>query len=319
MYTLVCAQSGETNINHVCDILKSNGAKPLLFERYRRDHFVTYTYTDNKIEGLLKIEGTAYPLRSDVFPAVWFRIKPVIASEIPGEKSNINEKFCTHEWKHVLTTLDIFLEDSKWINKIGVSQKYSCKAQQLKLALECGLTIPNTMITNNSRDVFNLFSTGKVIYKTLSSFFTAKEAIFTNLISPSIVMDNQESIAMAPGIFQNMVEKDHELRVTVVGEKIFTVKINSQKNKKTSIDWRLHPYEEMYEESILSNDTTKKLLAFHSKADLVYASYDFIVDKHGNEVFLECNPSGQWLWLEQFSKSSVAEAIALELKGTYNA
>jgi hypothetical protein len=41
-----------------------------------------------------------------------------------------------------------------------------------------------------------------------------------------------------------------------------------------------------------------RLLAFHSRARLVYGAYDFIVTPGGEYVFLEVNQVGQWLWIE---------------------
>lgn len=317
MYTLICSQFGEPQVDYVCDIIKSKGGVPVLFERYKKDHYLTYSYINNTIETTLKIEGKKYPLRSDVFPWVWHRMKPVLSSEIPGEKSNLIDKFCAYEWQHALGAMNSFLPDSKWINKIDNAHIISRKAIQLKLAVDCGLTIPATVITNHAESIVALFNKNDVIYKTLSSFFTKTDAIYTNKINANHIFSNLDTIAMAPGIFQKLIQKRYELRVTVVAEKIHIVKIDSQKKSDTLVDWRRQPSNDMYSHGLLSEKTTQQLFNFHKRAGLIFAAYDFIVDLAGNEIFLECNPGGQWLWLEKALDGSdqinVSDALATEL------
>jgi hypothetical protein len=316
MLTLVCSQFGEPQVNHVCDLIQERGGTPVIFERYRKDHFITYTYSNEHCRATLRIAGKSYPLTSDVFPCVWSRMKPFIPSEIPGAQSTLKEKFCMYEWRPVLETMHTFLDKSKWINPPIHSQQISRKPLQLKLARQCGLNIPHTIITNDGRETSHLFEIGNVIYKTTTSFCTEHSAIYTNAIRSPQVSSNLESIAMAPGIFQQQIKKQHELRVTIVRNEIFTVKIDSQKKAATVVDWRRSPSKEMYDHGALTAETTIKLLNFHQQAGLIYAAYDFIVDVEGNEFFLECNPGGQWLWLEHSiwnSQTSISAALAMEL------
>jgi glutathione synthase/RimK-type ligase-like ATP-grasp enzyme len=314
MNVLICSQFGEAQVAEVYKILMRKKVTPILFERYRKDQFITYRYGEDQILATLQLGGKKYVLDSDTFPAVWYRPKPIIRSEIPGESSNINERFCAFEWKHILHSLDLFLKKSKWINKVGCNHRVTNKAYQLKLAQEVGLSIPQTVISNDFNEVLNLFQlNNRVIYKTLSSFFTVTHMIYTNEIYREQLCKHHEAIAMAPGIFQNLINKDHELRVTVIGDFIFTVRINSKSHKKAQIDWRREPLVNLYEEGCLSQDTQNKLLTFHKLTGLIYAAYDFVVDADGNEIFLECNPGGQWLWLENKLKINISEMMANEL------
>lgn len=313
MNILVCSQQGEIQVTDVLTKLKKEGLNFVLFERYRKDHFITYKY-QGKPKAVLRIGDKEYPLDSLTFPVVWYRPKPVLLSELPGEAGIIEEKFCAQEWRGILKSLDVFLEKSFWINPIWNSQRASCKSYQLKLASELGLRIPETLITNDARQVAKLFNNKRVVYKTLNSFFTAKEAIFTNEISLSDVISHQTEISMAPGIFQQYVEKDHELRVTVIGEKMFIARINSQEEQASQIDWRRCPNPRLYQIGQLTENSREKLLNLHKRLGLVYAAYDFIVDQEGHEVFLECNPSGQWLWLENFLGLEIGEMLVAEFK-----
>jgi len=184
------------------------------------------------------------------------------------------------------------------------------KLYQKKLALSCDLQIPETIISNSSIDLNNNFKCEDLIYKTLSSFFTDKGVIYTNKVSKNDINDNSIAIALAPGIFQAFVEKQYELRITIVGEKMFIAKVDSNRNDKTKIDWRYNQSESMFKPGDLTIETQAKLINFHKKAGLKFATYDFIVDINGCEIFLECNSSGQWLFLGESMGAEITKEIA---------
>ena len=50
---------------------------------------------------------------------------------------------------------------------------------------------------------------------------------------------------------------------------------------------------------------------------LNFGAFDFIVDNNGQWWFLECNPNGQWLWMEFAAglplSETMARSLALEL------
>ncbi len=313
MLILINSHESESQVSAVTFYLKQMGHDPVLFERYRRDHFITYYLSNDSVQAKICINGYSYPLNSHTFPAVWSRIKPIISSEIPGEAAPIAEKFCMQEWRHALSALDVFLPNSRWINPPAVDAQLSRKIYQLQLAQRCGLLIPSTIVTNRADELLYLFKNNRVIYKTLSSFFTSTESIYTNEVSAAQIQAGFSAIAMAPGIYQPLLNKAYELRVMMVGQRVFTARINSQTHASTTLDWRHAPDQAMFAPSQLSTVTEQQLRLFHVKSGLVYAAYDFIVDHAGREIFLECNPAGQWLWLEKKLGLNVAEAMALEL------
>ena len=46
------------------------------------------------------------------------------------------------------------------------------------------------------------------------------------------------------------------------------------------------------------------------RASLAYGAFDFVVTRDGDVVFLECNPGGQWLWLEKATNLPISQAVA---------
>lgn len=46
---------------------------------------------------------------------------------------------------------------------------------------------------------------------------------------------------------------------------------------------------------------------------LHFGVFDFIKSKKGEDVFLELNPNGQWLWLELKSGFNITKSVAENL------
>ena len=44
------------------------------------------------------------------------------------------------------------------------------------------------------------------------------------------------------------------------------------------------------------------------RADIL-RKFDLIADKKGNFVFLECNPNGEWAWVEDCTKMPMTNAL----------
>lgn len=64
----------------------------------------------------------------------------------------------------------------------------------------------------------------------------------------------------------------------------------------------------------ISEELKEGLLKFHRKAGLGFGAYDFL-ERGDDVIFLECNPGGAWLWLEQSLGLKVSEQVAKCLLG----
>ena len=117
--------------------------------------------------------------------------------------------------------------------------------------------------------------------------------IFTNEIAASDLAGRAANVQVAPGIYQELVEKKAEWRVTVVGNNLFPVRIDSQKSPETAVDWRRNQLADMYDLAELDPELGRKLLKVHEQLGLIYGAYDLIERPDGEMVFLECNPAGQ--------------------------
>jgi len=213
---------------------------------------------------------------------------------------------------HLAVNALMTVGDYFWINFPARENLAKSKPAQLFVANKLGMEIPKTLVSNDPGEVrrFVAQSKAEIVYKGLSQpHMVPGTALFTGLLTKE-TLANLDSIRLTPGIFQERVEKAYELRVTVVGSKIFSVKIDSQKNRDAQLDWRRALHDVGYEAVELPREIEEKILAFMRTFGLFYGAFDFIVTPDGRYVFLEINPSGQYMWLECAADLGITAALA---------
>ncbi len=280
-----------------------------IFDPFSTKDRITYQFGDGTIPRII-VDETDLDL--SLVTGVWMRQKPLVIhpSWSPLEQAAAN--FRQSEWRVGLRHLSRVLQHAIWMNPIEEQTFITIKPNQLNLAQECGLKIPETRVTNDYDVVLDMFARyKKVIYKSLSWVaFPDQTGVMTNLISKDYVEENRESILKCPGIFQRFIEKEFELRITVVGNELFAAKINSPKEGRASIDWRRAHFDDIFEPFQLDSILESKIRAFQNKAGLVFGAYDLIVSTDGSTYFLECNPSGQYLWLKDTCNIDISPSVA---------
>jgi len=307
---LVVGQHPDPHIETVCALLRNQGTPVCILDRYATEDYISFEMSGGKNRGYIHSQGTTFSL--DEISCVWWRVKPAAPVEFPGGGGTLSEQFRSKEWNALLRSLPAWLSHVPWINPLINYQSPRTKPGQLMLAREIGFTIPDTVISNNIDDIAPMFNRHKeIIYKTLDSFLIPPDKIiYTNITTKDDVLQRREEIRLAPCMFQEFLQKSYELRVTVVGDRIFSVAIDSQSDVRTKIDWRRDQSRSMYSSTDIGEALTSKLRTYMTKASLVYGAFDFVVTLDEQVVFLECNPSGQWLWLEKATNLPISQAIA---------
>jgi glutathione synthase/RimK-type ligase-like ATP-grasp enzyme len=199
------------------------------------------------------------------------------------------------------------------------------KLTQLKFAQECGLHIPETIITSSKETLlkfnrkFNL-----IITKNIASSLTLylEEKIFktyTSEIDNDFIKTLPESFF--PSLFQQYIEKEYELRIIYINERIFSCVLLDSRNKPTDIreatnnnEVEIYPYK-------LPVAIENRLREFMHKINLQIGSIDMIYNTEKKYVFLEVNPSGQFLGYSTACNYQVEKVIAeylIELENEKN-
>jgi len=314
MAILILGDPSDPHVAGVVRCVEEFGIAYFVFHRFCLEHQICLAYDGKALTTDFRIGERLF--RDTEIEAVWSRVKPIALAAEPGSEQWLGQEFAAKEWGSVIQSLAMLLEHAKWVNNQQAQQKIANKPYQLRLAQNVGLEVPATRITNNPESVLRFEGdTRELVYKTLTNFiFPPDKYIFTTRVRRDALSESAASVQRAPGIFQEYIPKAYELRVTVVGDKIFPTRINSQQSSATAVDWRRSQLNEgMYEIGELPQIIEGGIRAFHRAAGLVYGAYDFIVTPEGHHIFLECNPAGQWLWHEEITGQPITRAIASEL------
>lgn len=257
--------------------------------------------------------GSSRELASKSPTAIWWRYKET-ALTYHGTSTS-TDSFVRREWLAALRSLSLLTPSAVWINHPVSSAAASHKISNLVVAAEIGFDIPQTLVSNSSllcSDFFERHKSSGVIYKPLTYYYEAPDiAVFTSEVDPAS-LQSLDSISIAPVLLQEKIAKAFELRVTVVGERMFCVKIDSQRRHDTLLDWRRNQFDaSIFSEWEPPADFISKLIRLQKRLGLLYGAYDFIVERDsGRTIFLEVNPGGQWMWLELATRVNISGAIA---------
>jgi glutathione synthase/RimK-type ligase-like ATP-grasp enzyme len=168
------------------------------------------------------------------------------------------------------------------------------------------LSTPDTLYTNDPKEIraFIRAKGGRLIFKPITGhIWSDDEKIYmpysTMMSESSLVAD--ELLQAAPGIYQEYVPKQYELRVTIMGRQAFAVKIPRGSSARGEIDWRLAGEHLVMEGVELSEAIVEKCLHVLRELGLVFGCFDFIVRPDDEFVFLEVNQMGQFLFVEDFA------------------
>ena len=190
-----------------------------------------------------------------------------------------------------------------FVNHPASDHEASFKLWQLEVARRVGLTIPKTIVTNVPEAVAEFYEQcrGEVVGKLVSessNWFLPK---YETLGVPTLALSEADlahlgQVAAAPHLFQERIDKRHDIRVTAIGQRLFPVRIDSQVGSGT-VDWRTD-YSVPMEKTTLPNDVYEACLALLRALALNYGSIDLAVDRQGRHVFFEINCAGQYNWME---------------------
>lgn len=307
---LLITDTGESTADLLVMEMRRRG-KPCL--RWNLDRFpvgssLSTRVGDTSCETLLSSDGRRLAL-SDV-GSIWCR--SFVPTGFPADFNAADRKFAEVEAARALDSL-LSLPGIVWINHPHRYVLANSKPAQLKMAREVGLSIPETLITNEPEAVraFIAEAPGPVVYKCFSQWLDLPEgqAQYTGVVTAAQI-GQLDLIRATPGVFQHYAEKAFELRVTVVGDRIFAGRINSQANETSKIDWRHRPFDMDPVPYALPEAIGTSIRAFMAGFGLVYGAFDFIVRPDGRYVFLEVNPGGQYMWVEAATHMPITEALA---------
>lgn len=206
-----------------------------------------------------------------------------------------------------------------WVSKRDRIQIAEFKPIQLQEAQALGLRVPHTLITNNPAEVRAFYQEfgGQIIVKAIGKgavdpnnthHFGDERFVYTSQVLAQD-LENVEEVRVCAHLFQEMLRKSMDLRVIVIGRRIFTIGIHAHA-PQTALDWRVDYSSLSYSVEQLPTEIEQKVLQLVRHFDLQYSSMDFILTPTGEYIFIEMNPNGQFLWMEPPTGLPMASAMA---------
>lgn len=275
---------------------------------FPEDSVLTYRLSDSAFGADIVSDGRRIDI--ETIGSIWWGWDQ--PSGFPEALVGEERRFAEKEAQLALTAL-MTVGHFRWINHPLRERQAKSKPGQLFIARQVGLEIPRMLVTNDPDEAraFVETSATPIVYKGLSQPRNVKPGtvLFTNVLTRD-KLAKLDLIRLTPGIFQAYVDKAYELRITVIERRIFAARIDSQAHAEATLDWRRALQDVNYQAVDVPREIEAKLHAFMDAFGLVYGAFDFIVTPDGGYVFLEVNPSGQYMWVECATGLGITTALA---------
>ncbi|HRN83020.1 hypothetical protein [Nitrosomonas europaea] len=281
--------------------LEKQGCKVILWDGIAEADSGHATYAMDGVSSSLFLGG----MRCDAFTSAWFRRRSPYRSLRDAHPDSImflkNELSSAHE--ALISSVEM---RSQYVVGGISTRRASSKLLQLEMAKSLGLAVPDTLVSNDYEQVADFASRwGRILVKHFLPHYWGHTASGRmTSVAPSVISDlakiNRRSIEICPAIYQEVVDKAYEIRVTVIGDRIFPAKIESRKGE-AFLDWRqeFSNSDMLMSSMTLDTATERSIRCLMNALDLHYGCLDFAVDLQGRPVFLEVNPGGQFLFVEE--------------------
>jgi MvdD-like protein with pre-ATP grasp domain len=269
---------------------------------------LTLAFGDGKRRFQLKRPGEGQ-LDLDTVRAVWWR-RPGAFGLPDALRDPAHRRLVQSEANAAFQGLFAAME-ARWINSPTLDAVASYKPHQLALAQTLGLEIPHTVMTSDPEEAREFWRVcdGDVVYK---QFIALPNAWWeTRRLGEAEAKATDDAIRLAPVIFQRHVAAVADLRVTIIGDEIFAAAVDLR-DLKYDVDVRMNLNAKHVAHN-LPDDVADKLRGLMRRLGLVYGAIDLRLTEDGRYVFLEINPAGQFLYVEQQTGQPIAAALAARL------
>ena len=248
--------------------------------------------------------------RLEAGDVVWLRRLPL--ATLHPEMCEADKTFAEEEYLWFHYSLGYLLErlPITCINRYSVARVINNKSVQLLLAAKCGLRVPRTSMSNSPAALKSFLNTspGRNVCK---AFFphawrvpdSGALAITATFEINRETVPSDQVLTYAPAIYQEMVVKQFDVRMVLMGTAIYSFII---RNPKAALDWRQDAAQGLIRVEAIETppEVQRAVLEFARESGVVFGSFDFTVDMQGSWWFLELNEQGQFLWLDSYNPAA---------------
>ncbi|MDR6460851.1 ATP-GRASP peptide maturase of grasp-with-spasm system [Chryseobacterium vietnamense] len=295
---LILSANQETTTNEVIKWLK---ALDKAFIRVHEDDIFEIKVYQNKL--LLQSQRNCFFIED--ITSVWYRRVGLQFMRKEYDNPSINSYM--NETQYWLEDYVIkMLETKRHINK--QSNSHLNKLLVLEQAKNIGLKVPKYYLAENTDQLI----VNKTITKSIAESIILKSVgDFSEGILYTSLITEKERENFFITFFQEMIEKDFEVRAFYLHGKIWATAIFSQNDKKTQLDHRKYNHE-VPNRNVrynLPREIEEKIHILMQELDINCGSLDFIKAKN-DFYFLEINPVGHFLGLSAICNYTLEKEIA---------
>lgn len=253
--------------------------------------------------------GVEYRLRTESLRRVLFR-RGVYPRDYGGDDSGSEEAFQRTQWAAFLRSLIVF-DGARWMNHPQATYAAEHKAFQLRVAHDLGFAVPETFITNSQPYLDEKISAdASIAVKGLDTVLVRTETTETFGFTTFFTFTElrQERFDDAPMVIQRAVTEKLDIRVTVVGERLFSAAITGPEGPIAG-DWRTLKSQARFSPHALPAEVGDRCIGLVRRLGLAFGALDLAFGQ-GEYWFLEINPTGEWAWLVDATGLPIDGAIA---------
>jgi len=304
---LIIADTNDFTSDYVAVELNNRKQKYL---RINRDKFNEYDVEWDILNNKLKIaiDEDSYEINSEL-KGVYYRAPVYIRNY---SNTSYEEQLYRTQWMAFIKNLICF-ENAVWINNPAETYRAENKMLQLKYANEIGFLVPKTVVINSKSSLIN--EDERYAVKSIDTLLIRNGLeecfLYTNIISGNEI--NNAELKQAPIVVQELINPKIDLRITVIGNSVYPVKIVKGESGVED-DWRKEKDDVKFIPITIPEELEDKCVSLVKKLGLKYGAIDMALsnDKY---YFIEINPTGEWAWLVESSGLNIYKDIVNVLVG----
>jgi glutathione synthase/RimK-type ligase-like ATP-grasp enzyme len=243
------------------------------------------------------------PVDLERVSCVWYRriFSPVLK---PAPSSTADADWALREWREA-TAAAFEANGARFLSAPAAQELASMKPYQLRVAHRLGLRVPDTIMTNDAEAAraFVHKHAGRVVHKVVKS---PRDRFVGTRSWDSSAEAALESLHLTPTLFQEKIVAPYELRITVVGRRVFAAEFAVG----TGITDARRLLDAPYKPHSLPQEVETLLLRLMDELGVQYGTIDMKLREDGEYVFLELNPQGQFLYVEIKTGLPLTRAVA---------
>lgn len=293
-----------TLISEMTEALAQRGARALRFDtdRFPMETMASFRQEDGR--EIFEFSDGEERIELGSGDAIWYRrarYGGLLPNTMDSQIRRAAQGECEDLLRGMLTAAPCFVLDPPDLVK-----HCGNKPWQQRIARECGLLTPRTLMTNNPEQAreFLKSCTGGAIAKMLSAFAVYGErneerVVFTTALKAEHI-EKLDGLRYCPMVFQERIEKRLELRITAIGRRLFAAAVDSGSMPGAEVDWREKGIAliRAWSSYSLPSDVEQALHRYMDRIGMQYSAIDMLVEPSGRHVFLEANPAGEFYWLD---------------------